>query len=158
VRIPPAAHPEDAYPLSLFQPVGFPPARKYQFFTRSESVPKYWVSNTRSPRINLGFFNRYKPQVGPTSQSQVGCMEGRNQGQVTTRSQDCCGADWAAPSNNAIIDVMGEVCHRTRIGNIHHRPRFTRLNNPNRLPAQALSMTTPSCPVHLSIIFPAWIV
>ena len=33
--------------------------KKHQFVTRSESGPKYWVFNTRSQRMNVGFFNRY---------------------------------------------------------------------------------------------------
>jgi hypothetical protein len=41
-------------------------AKKYQFVTRSGSDPKFWVSNTRSPRMNVEFFNRYKLQVDRT--------------------------------------------------------------------------------------------
>src|ERR1019366_2042874 len=39
-------------------------AKKYQFLTRFASGPKFWVFKARSPRMNVGFFNRYKPQVG----------------------------------------------------------------------------------------------
>jgi len=41
-------------------------ANKYQFFTRSESGPKYLFLNARSLRINLGIFNRHKPQADGT--------------------------------------------------------------------------------------------
>jgi len=44
-------------------------ANKYQFFTRSKSDPKYRVLKARSLRTNVGFFNRYKPQVGPANLS-----------------------------------------------------------------------------------------
>jgi hypothetical protein len=78
----PAAYPEDAYPLSFFQrSVGFHlAARKYQFVTRSGSGPKFWVFKARSPRMNVGFFNRYKPQVCRANLNvRIGGMESRPQ-------------------------------------------------------------------------------
>jgi hypothetical protein len=54
-------------------------AKKYQFFTRSESGPKYRVFNARSPRTNVGFFNRHKPQADGTNLDvRFAGMEGRN--------------------------------------------------------------------------------
>jgi Amino acid permease len=41
-------------------------ANNYQFFTRSGSDPKFWVFNARSPRVNVGFFNRCKLHVERT--------------------------------------------------------------------------------------------
>jgi len=33
--------------------------KKYQFVNRSGSTPKFWIFKARSPRMNVGFFNRY---------------------------------------------------------------------------------------------------
>ena len=51
-------------------------AKKYQFVTRSGSGPKFWVFKARSPRMNVGFFNRYKPGVGRANLNvRIGGME-----------------------------------------------------------------------------------
>jgi len=52
-------------------------AKKYQFLTRSESGPKYWIFNTRSPRMNVGFFNRCMPQVRRASFNLDGKLTSR---------------------------------------------------------------------------------
>jgi hypothetical protein len=38
-------------------------AKKYQFVTRSGSGPNFWVFKARSPRMNVGFLNRYKTSL-----------------------------------------------------------------------------------------------
>jgi hypothetical protein len=37
------------------------PGKKYQFVTRSGWTLKFWIFKVRSQRMNVGFFNRYKP-------------------------------------------------------------------------------------------------
>jgi len=41
-------------PVTLSLIIAIIAVNKCQFFTRPESGPKYWFSNTRSPRMNVG--------------------------------------------------------------------------------------------------------
>src|ERR1019366_2142850 len=51
-----------------------------QFVTPSGSGPNFWVFKARSPRTNVGFFNRYKPQVCRANLNvRIGGMESRPQ-------------------------------------------------------------------------------
>jgi hypothetical protein len=91
-------------------------AKKYQFVTRSESGPKYWVFNTRSALMNLGFFNRHKPQAHGTN------LDVRSEAwKAAKQSSDHLASGLlpsvlGGPSNNEIIGVMGQVHHGIRVG------------------------------------------
>ena len=91
-------------------------ANKYQFSTRSKSDPKYWVSNTRSPRINVGFLTA--TNLKPTGQiSMSDRRHGKPKyGQVTIWRQHCYGMCWAPP-----IKQRNYRCHGPRTPPNPHR-------------------------------------
>ena len=74
---------------------------KYQFFTRSESDPKYRVFNIKSPRTNVGFFNRYKLKCRPTNLS-VGSEERKEEITVT-------------PSVRTVMELIGRRRQTTKL-------------------------------------------
>jgi hypothetical protein len=117
-------------------------ANKYQFVTRSQSGPKHWVFNTRSALVNLGFFNRHKPQADGTN------LDVRSEAwKAAKRSSDHLASGLlprvlGGPSNNEIIGVMGQVRHGIRIGRCPTSRRPMRIEEISAVTRNVASMRT----------------